>query len=207
MRVRAVVFDIGGILELGKDGAEPTSAFPLFLLDREARLGLQPGELMPFFTSNLAGGQIGAYTYAEFRQRLGVHGRFTEAQLDEFLEAFWDFYLGTWNGELADYFRSLRGRYRTALLSNSFVGAREREHARYGMGDLAELIVYSHEVGCAKPDRAIYELTCKLLGVNPEETVFLDDVPAYIEGAREIGMKTVLYENNAQAIAAIEALL
>jgi len=33
-------------------------------------------------------------------------------------------YLGTLNVELTNYFRELRPRYRTAMLSNSFVGAR-----------------------------------------------------------------------------------
>lgn len=50
----------------------------------------------------------------------------------------WDEYLGTANTELTDYLAGLRPRYRTALLSNSFVGAREREEARYGFDELTE---------------------------------------------------------------------
>jgi putative hydrolase of the HAD superfamily len=43
--------------------------------------------------------------------------------------------------------------------------------------------------------------------VRPEESVFLDDVAGHVEAARALGMKAVLYEDNAQAIASIEALL
>ena len=39
----------------------------------------------------------------------------------------WREYLGTANTELIEYARRLRPRYRTGILSNSFVGARERE--------------------------------------------------------------------------------
>jgi hypothetical protein len=43
--------------------------------------------------------------------------------------ASYHFYLGTANTELIEYARSLRPRFRTGILSNSFVGAREREQA------------------------------------------------------------------------------
>lgn len=88
----------------------------------------------------------------------------------------WEQYLGVANSELIEYARGLRPRYRTGILSNSFVEAREREQDAYGFEDLVDEIVYSHEVGMCKPDPRIYELTCMRLGVGPEEMVFLDDV-------------------------------
>jgi putative hydrolase of the HAD superfamily len=127
--------------------------------------------------------------------------------MDAFTSDFWDLYLGELNVELADYFQGLRSRTRTALLSNSFVGAREREQARYRFSEMTELIVYSHEEGVEKPDRLIYEVTWQRLGIRPEEMVFLDDVEEYVAGARELGIPAILYEDNAQAIAEIEAHL
>lgn len=106
-----------------------------------------------------------------------------------------------------EYFKSLRPRYKTGIISNSFVGAREREEARYGFAAACDDLVYSHEVGVEKPDRKIFELALTRLGVRPEESVFLDDVAMHVEAARTIGMRAVLYENNVQAIAAIEAQL
>jgi putative hydrolase of the HAD superfamily len=93
------------------------------------------------------------------------------------------------------------------LLSNSFVGARGREQRRYRFRELVDLIVYSHEVGLSKPDPRIYRLTCRRLGVRPAEAVFLDDAEPAVDGARAVGMQAVLFEDNAQAIAEIEALL
>lgn len=95
----------------------------------------------------------------------------------------------------------------TGILSNSFVGAREREQDAYGFEDLVDEIVYSHEVGMSKPDPRIYELTCTRLGVRPDEMVFLDDVETCVAGAREAGIRAVLYRGNAQAVAEIDALL
>jgi putative hydrolase of the HAD superfamily len=93
------------------------------------------------------------------------------------------------------------------MLSNSFVGAREREQERYGFGDITDLIVYSHEVGMSKPDPRIYQLACDRLGVRPEQVVFLDDRPDFVEAALEAGITAILFQDNEQAIADIEARL
>jgi putative hydrolase of the HAD superfamily len=92
-------------------------------------------------------------------------------------------------------------------VSNSFVGAREREQAAYGFEDLVEEIVYSHEVGFSKPDPRIYALICTRLNVPPEEMVFVDDSDVCVAGARDAGIHAVRYQSNAQAIAEIEKLL
>jgi putative hydrolase of the HAD superfamily len=153
------------------------------------------------------GGSIGTISEADVQraatERLGLD----ERQLAEFLADLWREYLGTANTELIEYVRSLRPRYRTGILSNSFVGAREREQAAYGFEELVDEIVYSHESGLSKPDPAIYALACARLGVEPAEMVFLDDYQPCVEGARQSGLKAVLYRSNAQAIKDIEGLL
>ena len=92
-------------------------------------------------------------------------------------------------------------------MSNSFVGAREREQAAYGFEDLVEEIVYSHEVGFSKPDPRIYALICTRLNVPPEEMVFVDDSDVCVAGARDAGIHAIRYQSSAQAIAEIEKLL
>ena len=119
----------------------------------------------------------------------------------------WREYLGTPNTELIDYARQLRPRYRTGILSNSFVGAREKEQAAYGFEDLVDDIVHSHEAGMSKPDPRIYALACTRLGVRPDETVFVDDTDFCVAGAREAGLHAVHFQHNAQAIEDIEKLL
>ena len=79
----------------------------------------------------------------------------------------WAEYLGMLNHELAAYFAGLRLRYRTGILSNSVVGAREREQALYGFEDMCDTIVYSHEVGWRKPDPRIYWAVCDRLETAP----------------------------------------
>ena len=199
MVIRAVVFDIGGVLEITPDLG----------VDRqwETRLGLPDGEILARLRDVWRGGSIGTITlddvHQALKERLGLDDQ-TRAQ---YMADIWREYLGTANTELIDYARRLRPRLRTGIVSNSFVGAREREQAAYGFEDLVEEIVYSHEVGFSKPDPRIYALACTRLDVAPEEMVFLDDSDVCVTGARDVGIHAVRFRANAQAIAEIEKLL
>jgi epoxide hydrolase-like predicted phosphatase len=199
MNIHAVVFDIGGVLEITPDlGWGPAW---------ESRLGLAPGELGERMADAWRGGSIGTVTEAEVHQAARDGLGLDERQLGEFMADLWREYLGTANTELIEYARRLRPRYRTGILSNSFVGAREREQAAYGFEDLVDELVYSHECGLSKPDPRTYALVCSRLEVEPAQTVFLDDHGPNVEGARRAGLHAVLYRDNAQAISDIEELL
>jgi epoxide hydrolase-like predicted phosphatase len=199
MTIQAVVFDIGGVLEITAD-LGVTEMW-------ESRLGLPPGEINRLMDDVWHGGVIGTISEEDVHQavteRLGLDGR----QLAEFMADSWREYLGTANTELIEYARRLRPRCLTGILSNSFVGAREREQAAYGFEDLVDEIIYSHECGMRKPDPGIYALACGRLRVEPAQMVFLDDVGLCVEGARQAGIQAVMYQDNSQAIRDIDNLL
>jgi putative hydrolase of the HAD superfamily len=214
MPIRAVVFDIGGILEIVSEGGDPTQRFPDMIARWEERLGLAPGELDRRITAmderlSAAGkdGAIGTCTEEEWLAELRLATGMDDAQMDAFMRDFWDVYVGEPNTELIEYFNGLRPRYRTALLSNSFVGARREEEVRFGFAAMTDLIVYSHEEGMSKPDPRIYERAWQRLDVQPHEMIFLDDVEPNILAARECGIHAILFHDNAQAIAEIETCL
>ena len=197
--IRAVVFDIGGVLEITPD----LGIHRLW----ETRLGLPAGEMGERMADVWMGGSIGAISLKDVHQAIQDRLGLDEPRLAAYMADVWREYLGSANTELIDYARRLRPRYRTGIVSNSFVGAREREQAAYGFEDLVDEIVYSHEVGMSKPDPRIYALVCERLGVRPREMIFLDDAQACVAGANEAGIHAIHYRNNAQAIEEIEALL
>jgi epoxide hydrolase-like predicted phosphatase len=197
MAIQAVVFDIGGVLEITPD-TRVTQKW-------EADLDLKPGELDTRMARVWRDSGLGKCSEADVQQALREYLGMDHAQGDAFWQDLWEEYLGTLNVELASYFRSLRPRYHTALLSNSFVGARSREQERYHFADMTDVIIYSHEVGIAKPERRIFELACERLEVQPHEMIFLDDVEQHVIAARSIGIHAILFQENALAIAAINA--
>lgn len=198
MPIRAVVFDIGGVLEI-----TPRTGW---IEKWNERLSIKPVEIFERLDSMGLDGTIGPCTEEEWLAGFRTVSGMEQDQIDEFMNDLWTEYLGQPNMELINYFRDLRPRYQTAILSNSFVGAREREQALYGFEDITDFIIYSHEVGMNKPDARIYELTCERLNLQPDEVVFVDDTAMCIDGARAVGMHGVLFENNEQTIAELENL-
>ena len=199
MAFRAVVFDIGGVLEFTPP--------PGMAGKWEDRLGLPPGGLASRLGGLFGAGNVGEVTEAEVHRGVGELLAIDEPAVDAFMADLWTEYLGSLNTELAAYFAGLRPAYRTGIISNSFVGAREREQERYGFGQLTDVIIYSHEAGISKPDPRIYHLACHRLGIRPEEMIFLDDVEENVAAARDLGAHGILFTSTAQAIADIESSL
>jgi putative hydrolase of the HAD superfamily len=199
MAILAIVFDIGGVLEIN-----PATGWEE---KWERRLGLSLGEIDALLVRKGKNGALGTCSEAEWERGLRDVTGMDPFQTDEFMADLWHWYLGSLNVEMAAFFAGLRPRFRTGILSNSHVGAREREEERYGFSRMADVILYSHEVGLAKPDRRIYQLLCERMDVRAEEILFLDDTPICVSAARDYGIHAVLYEGNAPAIAAILACI
>jgi len=64
---------------------------------------------------------------------------------------------------------------------------------RFGFLELFEEIVVSGEEGMAKPDPAIFELTCRRYGFAPTEAIFIDDSPANVKAAERLGFQVHLF--------------
>jgi putative hydrolase of the HAD superfamily len=83
--------------------------------------------------------------------------------------------------------------YKTALLSNTEEPAvRYFRELNYHMFDV---VIFSCCERKSKPERKIYELTLSRLKTNPSEVIFIDDRTEYIDGAKQIGMNTILFQD------------
>lgn len=194
-----MLFDIGGVLEV-VEGMD-------FSTKHEKLLGLAPGTIAVHTVDLWPAGALGLRTEDEIRREMSIRINLSVAVVNEIFEDMRAQYLGTAEIELTDYLAGLRPRLRTGLLSNSFVGAREREETAYGFSDLVDDIVYSHEVGIAKPDPEIYKLACRRLDVDPLRALFVDDAQIAVDGAAAVGMTTVLHHDTCSTIAHLDTLL
>ena len=199
MPIRAVVFDIGGVLEI-----TPKTGWTQKWSER---LQLNLGEVFERLTKTGRDGELGTCSEAQWLEGLKEITGMTQIEIDEFMQDLWEEYLGELNTELAAYFAGLRSRYQTAILSNSFLGARHKEQERYHFDEMTDLIIYSHEVGIAKPDKRIFELTAERLGLQPAEIVFLDDNETNIAAVRALGIHAILFKDTHQAIADLQSSL
>jgi HAD superfamily hydrolase (TIGR01509 family) len=201
--IRAVVFDIGGVLERVDDYESVLSA-----AWRE-RLGMSPDEFVAALAAIDPGGlsETGHMSESEWADRCAACLRLSPGQQQEFIADVWNWYCGELDAELMAFASSLRHRVRTAIISNSADGARREEMARYAFDEFFDPIIYSHEVGVAKPDLAIFELATSLIGVAPPEMIFVDDVPGHVDAASSLGIHAFLHRSTPETIAEINSLL
>ncbi len=111
------------------------------------------------------------------------------------------------NEQLLDFIRQkLKPSYKIGLLSNSSGQGIQK----FFSGDDEKLfddMVFSGEVGIAKPHPEIYKLAAKRLGVKSEECIYIDDDDYRVEGAKTASMPAIVYEDFEQMKTELEALL
>jgi len=78
-----------------------------------------------------------------------------------------------------------RAGFRTALLSNSW-GA--HDYPRHLFPELFDAVVISSEAGMRKPEPGIFLHVTALLGLDPAECIFIDDIEANVLAAEAVGM-------------------
>jgi putative hydrolase of the HAD superfamily len=190
--IDAVVFDYGGVLTTPvsasiaawheADGIDPASFSRVLKewLSRDAAEGT-PVHLL----------ETGVLPVAEFDRLLAarlttVDGRVVDpvGVLDRLFAAMQP---EPTTFALAEQLRALG--IKVALLSNSWGNT----YPRPRIDTLFDPIVISGEVGLRKPLAPIYELTLARLGVAAKRVLFVDDAMPNVDGARAVGMRTLLH--------------
>jgi epoxide hydrolase-like predicted phosphatase len=196
MPIGAIIFDFGGVLVRTTD----TSGRQKW----EAKFGLPRGGLdeVVFDSEAAARATVGQLPEAAVWQHVADSFELNERQLKDFQRDFW---AGDWlDPELIDFLRQLRPRYKTAILSNAWSGARRTFTETFGLGQVVDTMVISAEEGLAKPDPRIYHLTVERLGLRPEEAVFVDDMAVNVAAAQEVGLRGVQFKSTRQVLADVQ---
>jgi len=107
--------------------------------------------------------------------------------------------------EMVSWVEAVAGRgVRVGLLSNMVpeIGAYVRDTLGFHRGFTD--VTYSFEVGLVKPEPEIYRRALAGLAAAPQETLFVDDRPPNVEGARAVGMYAHLFRGRDELLSAIE---
>lgn len=196
---RAAIFDLGGVLLRTGDQTGRRRW--------EARLGLPPGALHDavFASPTAAQASVGAAPASAVWTELARQYDLTQAELGELQRDFWSG--DRFDTDLAAFLRSLRPRFRTAILSNAWLDARAFFTRDLGLAEIVNFMVISAEEGVMKPDPRIYLRTAARLNVLPEEAVFVDDVRANVDAAEAVGMRGVHFVEAGEAMREVERVL
>jgi putative hydrolase of the HAD superfamily len=86
----------------------------------------------------------------------------------------------------------------TGILSNMGDNVHENIEREFDWIHRFDVLIWSYQLGIAKPDPAIYHAVLTKLGTAPGETLFIDDKQVNIEAAQALGMQAILFSNVAQ---------
>jgi putative hydrolase of the HAD superfamily len=92
----------------------------------------------------------------------------------------------------------LRENYRLVLLSNTNEIHFSMIWEKYPLLRHFHELVLSHRIGVMKPAPEIYRAAVERAGCRPEECLFTDDVPAYVDAGRREGLDAVQFQSLAE---------
>ncbi|RZL31572.1 MAG: HAD family phosphatase, partial [Pedobacter sp.] len=142
--------------------------------------------------------ETGTISPSEFRDGIRKAANkpvLTDAQIDE---AWNSLLIGTIQ-ENHDLLLKVKDKYRTFLLSNNneihydwIINYLETTFKLNNYDDYFEKAYFSQQMKLRKPNTNIFEQVLKDNNLNPAETLFIDDSPQHIEGAKKVGLNTLL---------------
>ena len=196
--LRAIIFDIGRVL-VRVDVARAMQGLA-------TGSSLTPSELWSAIEkdprwADWQEGRIAPHDwYLHLAQRLG--GRLS---FEQFTEA--------WNRALDPapihndaFFEKLSKRYRLGLLSNTDPIHVRHLEGTYSFFAFFPARIYSCVVGASKPNPLIYRQALRAVKVQAEQALYIDDVAAYVEAAKHLGLGGIQFQSPAQLASDLKTL-
>jgi len=199
-QLRAVIFDIGRVL-VRLDIARSVAGL-------SRGLSLSPDEIWSAIQTDphwhdWQEGRIAPHDWhLHLARRLG-----SPLTFDEFRDA-WNRTLDPQPLQSDDLFQTLAKNKRLALLSNTdpiHVAHLESTYSFFQFFPAAARI-YSCSVRASKPSPVVFQLVLKALKTPAAESVFIDDIPEYVEAARSLGLRAIQYLDPRQLRADLRSL-
>ncbi len=181
--IKAIIFDWGGVItqngklvpfakkysrKYGKDSEEFHSE--MRKIWEKAKIGKKESKL---FWKNIA-------------KYLGISQEIFEQDLKNFFG---------FREKIIPLLYKLKEKYQLAILSNQIKDWFESETQKQGLKKIFNKIIVSYEVGFSKPDPRIFKKTLQILGLKPEECIFVDDSEKNIPFPKKLGFKTIHFKN------------
>ena len=194
-KIKNIIFDLGGVI-INLDIDQTVKEFNRLSQTpfESIYTQLQQSPLFDWFDK----GEISEYSFfEELQDALG-----TSISHQNIIHA--------WNAMLLDFplrrlelLKTLQPNYRLFLLSNTnethiteFEKILYEQHGYKNLESFFEKVYYSCRIGLRKPNSDIFEFVLKNHGLEPKETLFIDDTLQNVEGAKKAGINGKLLKKN-----------
>ena len=198
MTIKVVFFDLGGVIV--------RTEFQAPRQQLAERLGMEYEDLYKIVFDSESSGRASLGEITSDDHWTGVIQRLRRPASDLSLIRD-EFFAGDIvDRTLVEYIRSLRGKYKTGLISNAWSDLRDFV-VREKFDDAFDRMIISAEVGAVKPEPKIFQIALEQFGVKPKEALFVDDVYANIEGCEKVGMKGIHFKDAESTLQQLKRLL
>lgn len=183
--IRAVVFDIGGVVLKSKTFHSLTNEYARVMSREE-------GKVYEAFMKYWNMWKLDKINEREFFENIlkDMEADYDRERLREIMYNF----VGP-DRDIIRLIEKLRKRYKVFSLTNhvrEFFAFLDKKH---GLEKNFDRIFKSYETRLAKPDAEFFRHMLSEIGLKPEECVFIDDKGENVEAAKKLGIKAILHEN------------
>jgi HAD superfamily hydrolase (TIGR01509 family) len=185
--IKNIIFDLGGVL-LNIDPKKTIEAFGLLGMEQ-----LVGDKGLTYDHEIFYQMEQGKITPDEFRD--GVRKLISIEVTNDQIDAAWTAMLLDFPGNRVELLRNLQKEYKIYLFSNTNAIHVEKYHSDFRklhgieVSSLFEIDFYSNEIGFRKPSPESFQEIIRLSGINPEESIFIDDSLLNVEAAIACGLK------------------
>ncbi len=188
-KYKNIIFDLGGVI-LNIDYDLTAKAFETLGLKQFDNLfsKAQQQQLFDLYEKGLISSD-------DFRETLNK--RLKEPVNQLVLDDAWNAMLLDLPVSRLELLKKAQKTHRTFLLSNtneihilSFFKTLKQQFGIPNLSDHFEKVYLSYEIHLRKPDTEIFQFVLDTNQLDPSETLFIDDSPQHIEGAKKLGIQT-----------------
>ena len=182
--IRGIAFDWGGIFTQG--------TFDSDAVEKLADVaGVERQLVHEAYFPLMEEFEVGAFDLGGFVDRFVAR---TGSRTDEELIASTFMSSGIERTAMYDILAAIPAGYTVGMLSNNVPALCDRVRSDLRM-ERIEQFVFSNEIGVRKPDSRAYAALQTVMGLPPQETVFIDDNAQNIQAAREFGFQGILLDS------------
>ena len=187
MAIKNIIFDLGGVI-LNIDLRKTQDAFTSLGVKNIEEV-FRMGHVESFFKSYEVGAIDDTQFIAAIQKMAGIQ------VAPEIVVDAWNALLLDFPPERINFIKGLKNKYRLFLLSNTSALHHVRFHEMFNqefggsLDDLFDKAYYSHIIRIHKPETAAYKLIIDENSLTADETLFIDDSAANVEGAERAGLK------------------
>jgi len=186
--IEVILFDLGNVI-LPFNNYQIAEKLSPFVQKKDFQ---DPRKIFSYIF-NLRDGAINPFDAGELSPKEFFQSLKESLQLSISFEAFTPIWNEIFieNPEVSEIIRSLKGRRRLGLLSNT-----DSLHFNYIVSTFPivsalEKWILSYEVGFKKPDARIFQRAMEWASVEPEKILFIDDTKGHVEAAVSLGMQGI----------------